>query len=56
MDEAETGRFCALDPFELLMMFDILVFAGTLASFAVFLLRGTLEDEDFEEFIKLPQE
>jgi hypothetical protein len=56
MGESAIGRFATLDAFCLLMMFDILIFTGTLASLVVFLIRGTIQDEDYEEFLKLDKE
>jgi hypothetical protein len=53
MGESAIGCFCTLDAFGLLMMFDILIFTGTVASLVVFLIRGTVQAEDSEEFLKL---
>jgi hypothetical protein len=56
MDERAIGSFATLDDFDLLMMFDILIFAGTFASLVVFLIRATFTDQEFVEFIKPDEE
>jgi hypothetical protein len=56
MGDGAIGIFARLDAFDLLMMFDILIFVGTLASLFVFLFRGTIPDKGFKEFIKLDEE
>lgn len=53
---SETGLFATLDPIDLLMMFDILLYVCTLTSLLVFIIRATFEDESFEEFVKYEQE
>ena len=56
MGESAIGSFATLDAYDLLIMFDILIFTGTLASLVVFLIRGTIQDREFEEFLKLDRE
>ena len=56
MGEGAIGIYARLDAFDLLMMFDILIFEGTLLSVIVFLFRGTIADKGFKEFIKLDEE
>jgi hypothetical protein len=56
MGDGANGSYSPLDAFDLLMMFDILIFLGTLASLVIFLIRGTIPDREFEEFIKDDEE
>ena len=54
--DSAIGHFATLDPFDLLMMFDIMLYICTLTSLTVFIVRATFEDTSFEEFVKLEQE